>query len=853
VAATDLTQPPRAAVAPRRLHPILWSAVGVAVAVVVIVAALMIDGQRRKAEAIAASQIERIVLGAQAAVNRSLVGVDMLLAGLERLPGVYDAAAGNVAAATASDHLRTVTDQNLLASNLMLVDGECAVLAAAEPTSLRLGAGLHEGFCRALLAEPVVQLRISEPARSRVTGEQVLFFARRIAGSGDGRLVSVAEVPTSQLTTVMAQAQETPGLVLTLEREDGLLLAAMPANLPQVGRRLDPPLAAAQSTGKAMRMPARLGGGDAVVAGRPTVYRSVMVTAGLARHAVLGETAAERTATTVMAAALALLALAAGVMGQWYLSRAGRAAQEVAQAKAMLDQALASMGDGFLLCDHEDRVVTWNARYLEVFPHLREVLAPGVPFRALAEVAARHVMPGGTDAQRRDWIERRLEVHRRSDRDFEQSLPNGTIIHGIERRTATGGVVSVLRDVTRERADAAELARAKAAAEAANEAKTRFLATMSHEIRTPLNGVLGMNGLLLDTELTPEQRRFAETVRASGQTLLSVINDILDFSRLEAGRMALELTPLRPGVLVDEVASLLGVNARAKGVSMHVEIAPDLPEWLIGDPARLRQVLFNLIGNAVKFTDAGRVTVRATHRRLGDTRAALQVSVEDTGIGIPPEALKRLFGRFTQADSSTARRFGGSGLGLAISRELVHLMGGSITVRSHPGEGSEFRIEVPLGIGEAPPHAEAHRAPPSNGAADTAPGAAPSLRILVAEDNSVNQALIKALLGRLGHFTDVVGNGREALAQVQAAHYDLVLMDIQMPEMDGEAAARAIRALPGPVSQIPIIALTANAMAEHREAYLAAGMDEHLAKPIDRPRLEQALARVATGRRRHGH
>ncbi|MBU1377619.1 MAG: response regulator [Alphaproteobacteria bacterium] len=371
------------------------------------------------------------------------------------------------------------------------------------------------------------------------------------------------------------------------------------------------------------------------------------------------------------------------------------------------------------------------------------------------------------------------------------------------------------------------------AAEAANRAKSVFLATMSHEIRTPLNGVLGMAQAMAADELSAVQRDRLSVVHRSGESLLAILNDLLDLSKIEAGKLELESIEFD----LDEVArgaySAFTALANKKGLSFALDVEPARGRYQ-GDPTRLRQILYNLISNALKFTEQGEIRVCAT-----PDEGMLRLSVRDTGMGISDENLSRLFGKFDQLDSSTTRQFGGTGLGLSICRELAHLMGGDVTVESVLGQGSCFTLRVPLPrVGEArPPMGLAPEPPPT----ELRPIA---LRVLAAEDNAVNQLVLKTLLHQLGVDPTVVDNGQAAVEAWEAAAWDVILMDIQMPVMDGLSAAAAIRAreiLTGR-ARTPIVALTANAMSHQVEQYLAAGMDDHVAKPIEAAALFAALS-----------
>ncbi|MBP2303363.1 response regulator [Azospirillum picis] len=685
------------------------------------------------------------------------------------------------------------------------------------------------------------------------------------------------------------------------------------------------------------------------------------------------------------------------------ITEAKREEAELRLAKQTLDDAIEAVPEGLAYFDAGDRLILCNQRYRRAHPLTAPLLTPGRPFEEILRAAIANGEFGANPDGGNDeaWIQAELAQHRNPGAPFERELPDGRWILVVENRTSSGALVCTRTDITEQKRFEAELQRQaadmcalaegldaareeadalRAKAEAATQAKSEFLAAMSHEIRTPMNGIMGMTELLFDTPLTDEQRQFARAIRSSSNALLTIINDILDISKLEAGRVSIETLPFDPADLVEGVVELLTPRAHEKGIEIGFYIDPLLRRTLMGDPTRIRQILVNLVGNAVKFTDRGSVAVELEALDCTDEHLMLRVTVTDTGIGIAAEALPSLFNKFQQVDGSITRKFGGTGLGLAICRQLSELMGGSIAVESTPGVGSRFQVDLPLELSdEAQPPAErplsgrralvvddlavnrrvvaamldslgaqchavdngvdalerltraavagvpfdvvlVDQTMPGMGgntlvaaiagnpvlaatrrvlvtalgpaakaegggacalahatlvhplrqsalesclvrlfgsdtavAVPAAPidarrGEAPrSGRILLAEDNRTNQLFAATLLRRLGYEVELAEDGEQAVASAARGGIDLILMDVQMPGMDGLEAAQAIRALGstrgGGLARLPIIALTADAMPGTRELCLRAGMSDYLTKPISRAGLLAALDR----------
>ncbi len=519
----------------------------------------------------------------------------------------------------------------------------------------------------------------------------------------------------------------------------------------------------------------------------------------------------------------------------------GRALEQAqaraALAEARLKEVLEAIPEGVVLLDAEGRYIVWNTTYAEIYHGSADLFRKG---RKLVDVlrvgVARGDYPDAIGCEE-EWLDTRVRQLTETGARHEQRVADGRWLLVEDRRTADGGMLGLRVDITEMKEQTLALARAVEAAQAANRAKSAFLANVSHEIRTPLHGILGMAQVLARDELlSDEQRSRVGLIRQSGEALLELLNDLLDLAKIEAGKLTLQTEAFQPAVVAQAACASFQAMAGEKGLALELDFsAIEGARWM-GDPLRLQQVLANLVNNAVKFTARGRVAVSV--RLLDGSEAEFRVA--DTGIGIAPERLAEVFEKFSQVESASDRRFGGTGLGLALSRELAELMGGTLEAESAPGVGSIFRLRLPV-----TPAAE----PAAGEGAGPASAGPLNVRILAAEDNATNQLILRALLEPLGAQLSLVGDGREAIEAYRTERFDVVLMDIQMPVTDGVAAAREIRAIEAREGRprTPIVALSANVMAHQVAEYRAVGMDAVVGKPFEAELLWNTVAQLVAG------
>jgi PAS domain S-box-containing protein len=693
----------------------------------------------------------------------------------------------------------------------------------------------------------------AEPLISQVLKQWTTVLALRLENA-DGVFLGamVQRLPPKKFEKFLESVALGSGASITMIYHTGHILARFPHVEGLIGTNINggpffQRVRANPGTSTA-RIISHVDGEDRLIAARPMGIYPIIISATTKTASATADWR-EQTKFLIAAACLLVMVIVAVLLliGRRMLRERRVSERKLALGTQRLDTALTNMSQGLCLFDASKRLILSNTHFREMYGLTEEEVKPGTSQEYFLQ---RYVANG-------DKIDPVLSedapvISKISSSFFR--LSDGRITLVRRAPTPDGGWVATHEDVTERERAAAELAQrldelvqarnrleaqkdqliattdalsvAKDAAEAASRAKSDFLAMMSHEIRTPMAGMMGMIDLLAGTDLDDEQRSLANVAHESARNLLTVVNNILDFSKLEAGQLKTESIPFSLKYSIGAVALLLGPKARSQGLRLETSVHDDIPEYLSGDPGRIGQILLNLIGNAIKFTEKGSVRIVASHRSLADQRIELRIEVIDTGLGIPRDVQRSLFSPFTQADSSVSRKYGGTGLGLAICKQLCRVMDGDIGVESEPGHGTKFWFTVQCSPGQAPVKVSA---PPL---APTIEPEVSALKILVAEDNPIIRTLISKLLLKRGYRSDLVCNGKEAVAEVSRQSYDLVLMDMQMPEMDGISAARAIRASTGPEREVPIIALTANALVGQREICLDAGMNDFLTKPI---------------------
>ncbi len=677
------------------------------------------------------------------------------------------------------------------------------------------------------------ELFISKPVLGRATGKWTIQLTRRLARA-DGTFagVLVASLDPYHLSKIFEDIDLGSEGAITLFGIDGIIRARGGLNTSILGRSIVDTSLYREMMAHPIGMffgPGTLSGGTRLVAWRRIKDFPLIVAVGIDQKDFMADYQDRRDLFLDIAAGLSLVILAVMLLGVRHEMRLARARaveseseRRIAIKSQELESTLFGMNQGIVMLDAHGRLRVINRRAVELLSTICDTPVGGEP---LPDVVASLLASTPEASPRR-----------------EIAMPDGTDLECETTAMPDGGTLHTLTDITETKRVQANLADARDRAEAASRARTAFLATMSHELRTPLNGVVGMTTLLSDCSDESEREEYLDTIRRSAESLLRIIEDVLDVTRLEANRIAFDNTPFDPAATLRSTVELVAQEAHRKNLSLDVVVDPEVPRAVLGDSERLRQALLHLLGNAVKFTETGGVTAHlALLEQLPGDVPRLAFRIEDTGIGIAPENLPLIFQDFAQLDGSLTRRFGGTGLGLALSRRLAEKFGGSIEVASIPDRGSVFTLVLPA------PLAAAGSIPLADVGASTVSGhpvaeeLPPDLAILLVEDNPTNTLVASRLLQNLGHRVTSVGDGLAALEALRERLYDVVLMDVMMPRMDGLTAMRAIRAGETARADLPIVAISANALKEDRAAALAAGADAFASKPVTSESLTSAI------------